>query len=92
MKLTAGDTTRTADPEKPQFPPLERVLSPEAKAERDYLFRAVIDPLLAFSLSQEETIGAERQRADGIVAKVRAHNAAVAPKKRRWWPLARDTP
>lgn len=90
--MTAGDTTRAADPEKPQFPPLEPVLDASAKAERDYLFRAVVNPLLDFSLAQEAAKQAEAQRADGVVAKVRAHNAAVEPPKRRWWPFARDKP
>ena len=71
---------------------MEPVLDASAKAERDYLFRAVIDPLLDFSLAQEAAKQAEGQRADGLVAKIRAFNAAVDPPKRRWWPFARDKP
>ncbi|KQV66656.1 hypothetical protein [Caulobacter sp. Root343] len=63
-----------------------------AKAERDYLFRAVIGPLLDFSLAQEAVKQAEGQRADGVVAKVLAFNAVVERKRRRWWPFARDKP
>lgn len=66
-------------------------MSGEARAERDYLFAVVINPLLDTSVAQEAAKQAEGQRADGVVAKVDAHNALVT-RKRRWWPFARDKP
>jgi hypothetical protein len=90
--LTAGDTTRSAEPAKPFFPPLQAPADASARAERDYLFAQVIDPLMDFSLAQEAATQAEAQRADGLVAKIKAFNATVSPPKRRWWPFARDKP
>lgn len=92
IQLTVGDTIRSAKPDAPFFPPLPPPATEAAKAERDYLFANIIDPLLDFSLAQEEALQAEGQRADGVVAKVKAFNATVEPRKRRLWPFARDKP
>jgi hypothetical protein len=90
LKLTVGDRTRAEDPLKPVLPrPLAPISTPEAQAERTYLWGAVVKPLMDFSLAQEVARWAEAQRADGVVAKVDAHNAAIAPKKWRW-PWSRD--
>lgn len=91
VELTAGDRRPTPNPAKPAIPTLRPAASPEAAAERGYLFAVVIKPLMDFSLLQEGAKQAEGQRADGVVAKVDAHNAVVT-RKRRWWPFARDKP
>lgn len=91
LQLTSGDRQATADPAKPAIPTLRPAGSPEAIAERGYLFAVVIKPLMDFSLQQEAAKQAEGQRAAGVVAKVDAHNAVVT-RKRRWWPFARDKP
>jgi hypothetical protein len=44
----------------------------------------VVRPLAAFALAQEETIAAERQRADGVVAKVDAFTKATHPKRHKF--------
>ncbi|MEH0194591.1 hypothetical protein V7S57_02530 [Caulobacter sp. CCNWLY153] len=89
LLLTTADRARTPDPAKPSLPqPLAPTYSAEATAERAYLFEAVVKPLLVFSLAQEAAKQAEGQRADGLVAKVDAHNAVVAPEKRSWWPFS----
>lgn len=83
LQLTAADRTHAPDPAEPAIPQLRAVTpgSPEA-GERFYLLDALIKPALAFSVAQEATIAAERQRADGLVAKIDAYNAAVRPKRR----------
>jgi hypothetical protein len=53
-------------------------------AERDYLLAAVIRPILAFSIAQEAATAAERQRADGVVAKVDHFAADTAPKRKKF--------
>ena len=81
--LTESDLTPAADPAKPKLPrPLPPVAT-TAAGERAYLIEAVIKPLMKFSIAQEQTTAAERQRAAGLVAKVKAFSAA--PKK-KWWP------
>ena len=42
----------------------------------------VIRPLLDFSLAQEATTAAERQRAEGLVAKVDALNRATHKRRK----------
>lgn len=91
LELTSGDRQATPDPVKPAIPTLRPAASPDAIAERGYLFAVVIKPLMDFSLQQEAAKQAEGQRAGGVVAKVDAHNAVVT-RKRRWWPFARDKP
>lgn len=91
LNLTSSDRQATPDPSKPQIPTLRPALSPDAIAERGYLFAVVIKPLIDFSLQQEAAKQAEGQRAAGVVGKVDAHNAAVT-RERRWWPFARDKP
>lgn len=83
LNLTESDRTRAEDAPRPELGPLAPVLA-TPEEERAYLWRTVVAPLLDFSLQQEATVAAERQRADGVVAKVDAHNQAAKPKKR--WP------
>jgi hypothetical protein len=90
LQLTAADRTRAENPLAPALPqPLAPAVTPEARAERGYLWEAVVKPLMDFSLQQEEAKQAEAQRADGVVAKVDAYIRATAPKVWRW-PWARD--
>jgi hypothetical protein len=92
LNLSASDRTRTQAPDKPAIArPLAPTATPEAAAERSYLWKAVVEPLMAFSLAQEEATQAAAQRADGVVAKVDAHNAAIAPKGWKW-PWAKTPP
>ncbi len=85
LLLTAADRTRVADPAKPVLPqPLAATATPEAAAERSYLVRVLVKPLMDFSLAQEEAKQAEAQRSDGVVAKVDAFNKATAPKGFSW--------
>ena len=81
LTLTASDRTEAPDPPRPKFPQL----APPAQTgeqERAYLLEAVIRPLLDFSIAQESTVAAERQRANGLVAKVDGVNKAG---KRKGW-------
>lgn len=48
------------------------------------MWQTYVAPLMDFSLQQEAATAAERQRADGVVAKVGAHNEATRPKP-PWW-------
>lgn len=82
LDLSAADTTETPDAARPQLGELRAVApgSPE-ESERNYLRDKVIEPLLKFSLGQEATIAGERQRADGLVAKIQAANEAFARRK-----------
>ncbi len=90
LHLTSGDRQATPDPSKPKIPTLRPATSPEAIAERGYLFAVVIKPLIDFSLAQEAAKQAEGQRAAGLVAKADAHNAAVAAERRWWhWPVGK---
>lgn len=57
--------------------------APTGREEREYLSRTVIKPLLGLTLLQEATTAAERQRANGVVAKVDAYNAASKPKRKK---------
>jgi hypothetical protein len=91
IDLTKSDRLATPDPAKPAILNLRPATSPEAVAERSYLFAVVIKPVMDFSLLQEGAKQAEGQRADGVVAKIDAHNAVVT-RKRRWRPFARDKP
>ncbi|MBO9710667.1 MAG: hypothetical protein J7521_20895 [Caulobacter sp.] len=52
--------------------------------ERAYLLETILRPLLTFSLAQEKTTAAERQRAGGLVAKIDKAAAIVAPAKPSW--------
>lgn len=82
--LTSADRTPAVDPLKPVIP---KPLPPPAATgadERAYLLEAVIRPLLRFSLAQEQTTAAERQRAAGVVAKIDKAAEITAPAKRDW--------
>jgi len=84
LLLTESDRSPAADPKKPELavrPVAEG--SPEA-AERSYLLEAVIKPILAFSVLQEATTAEERLRANSLVAKVDAYNAATKPRRKRF--------
>lgn len=83
LQLTAADRAHAPNPAEPKIEPLRAVApgSPE-EGERNYLLEVLIKPVLAFSVGQEATIAAERQRADGLVAKIDALNAAVRPRRR----------
>jgi hypothetical protein len=83
VNLTEGDRTRAEDAARPDLPPLAPLHATPAE-ERAYLWRTYVAPLMSFSLQQEATVAAERQRADGVVAKVDAHKEVSQPK-REWW-------
>ena len=47
LMLTTADRTRVEDPASPALPqPLAPVTTPEARAERSYLWEAVVKPLM----------------------------------------------
>jgi hypothetical protein len=66
--------------------PLDKPAATGAE-ERGYLLDRVIRPVLQFSLGQEAATAAERQRADGVVAKVDAFAAATQPKRHKFLGL-----
>ncbi len=92
LNLTAADRNVTPDVAAPAIGPVGTVKE-SGEAERADLLRAVIEPLMAFSLSQEASIAAERQRAAAVIAKIDAYNAELARQKasvakaHRWWPF-----
>lgn len=82
--LTSADRTAAADAVKPAVPsPLPKPAL-TGDQERAYLLEAVIRPLLRFSLAQEQTAAAERQRAAGLVAKIDKAAAITAPAAPFW--------
>lgn len=83
LTLTTQDRTPVADPAKPNLPQPLPPPQPTGEAERKYLWEAMIAPLMDTSLKQEATTQQERQRANGVVAKV---DAAQKPK-RPWWRI-----
>lgn len=82
IPLSIDDVTPAPDAPIPDLP--HELPPPEATgaAERAFLVREVVGPLLTFSLAQEAVIATERQRASALVAKVEAANR---PPKRPWW-------
>lgn len=82
IPLSIDDVTPAPDAPIPDIP--HELPPPEATgaAERAFLVREVVGPLLSFSLAQEAVIATERQRAAALVAKVEAANR---PPKRPWW-------
>ncbi len=94
LSLTGADRTPAVDAPAPDPGPIGPPLETGA-AERARLTTVMIQPMMAFSLSQEATIAAERQRAAGVIAKVDAYNAEMTrearppARKRRWWPFGR---
>lgn len=84
LHLTEGDRLPLPDTPRPQFATLKPPAA-SGVAERNYLLDTVIRPLLRFSVAQEETTAAERQRADAVVAKVDALDAATQAANKPWW-------
>lgn len=81
LTLTEADRAAAADAAPPEFN-ASAAPRESGEEERAHLLETVIAPLLAFSLRQEATIAAERQRAQALVAKVDAFNAAPAVEPR----------
>lgn len=80
--LTSADRTRAPDPTPAAIADPLPAPAATGEAERASLFDLVIRPLLDFSVAQERTIAAERQRADAVVAKVdAAEQARRAPRR-----------
>lgn len=83
VSLTDNDRKPVADPAKPNLPAKIAPLAATPKAEREYMWDTYVAPLMDFSIQQEATTQSERQRANGVVAKV---DAAQKPK-RPWWRI-----
>ena len=82
--LTSADRTPAADPAKPAIVAPLPAPAATGAAERAFLLEAVIRPLLRFSLAQEQTTAAERQRAAGLVAKVESAAEITTPFAPAW--------
>ena len=85
LRIEVSQSLRTpaADPAKPDLtPPSQRPYAATVEQERASTWQGYVKPLMGFSVEQEATTAAERQRATGLLALIDDFNERNKPK--RW--------
>lgn len=90
LRIDVSQSLRTpaADPAKPDLtPPSQRPYAATVEQERASTWQGYVKPLMGFSVDQEATTAAERQRANGLLVLIDNFNERAKPKRK--WPWSR---